>query len=242
MLRKIIRIDTDKCDGCGLCVSACHEGAIGLIDGKACLLRDDYCDGLGACLPICPLEAITFEEREAAEFDEAAVKARMEMKLPQTLPCGCSGSLSGAIQRITLGEEQTNCDKTAETHLNQWPVQIKLVPPKAPYFDHARLLVAADCAAYAYGNFHSDFMRGKVTIIGCPKLDDCDYSEKLTVILQMNHIEAVTVARMEVPCCSGIESAVSASLQNCGKHIPHQSVMISADGKILKNDSTSAKP
>jgi ferredoxin len=206
MIRKIIKIDQDKCNGCGLCVSACHEEAIGLVDGKATLLRDDYCDGLGNCLPVCPKEAIHFEEREADAFDEVAVQANMEEKKQK---------------------------KTIETHLNQWPVQIKLVAPNASYFADAHLLVAADCAAYAYGNFHSDYMKNKVTIIGCPKLDEGDYSEKLTAILKENNLKSVTVVRMEVPCCGGMENAVKTALQNCGKLIPWQVVTISTDGRIL---------
>lgn len=209
MIRKIIKIDESKCDGCGLCVSACHEGAIGLVDGKAKLMCDDYCDGLGNCLPVCPTEAISFEEREAAEFDEAAVKANMELEQTQTAPI--------------------------QTHLNQWPVQIKLVPINAPYFCNANLLIAADCAAYAYGNFHAEYMKNRITIIGCPKLDDGDYSEKLTAILKQNNINSVTVVRMEVPCCGGIENAVKTALKNIDKVIPWQVVTISTNGKILNN-------
>ena len=231
MVRTIIKIDESMCNGCGLCVSACHEGAIGLVDGKARLLRDDYCDGLGNCLPVCPTGAITFEEREAAAFDEAAVKANMENKQPETLACGCPGEHAKNIARDNRDEAPRA--QTAETHLNQWPVQIKLVPLNAPYFKHANLLVAADCAAYAYGNFHAEYMRNRITIIGCPKLDDGDYSEKLTAILKMNDIKSVTVVRMEVPCCGGIENAVITALKNCGKMIPWQVVTISTDGKII---------
>ena len=226
MLRKIIKIDDVLCNGCGLCVSACHEGAIGLVEGKAKLLRDDYCDGLGDCLPVCPTNAITFEEREAAEYDEAAVKANMENKQPKTLACGCPGTHSKSIARESC-TEAPQPKAMAETHLNQWPVQIKLVPLNAPYFNNAHLLVAADCTAYAYGNFHNEHMRNRITIIGCPKLDEGDYSEKLTAILKMNEIKSVTVARMEVPCCGGIENAVKTALQNCGKMIPWQTVTIS---------------
>jgi len=233
MIRKIIKIDESKCDGCGLCVSACHEGAIGLIDGKARLLRDDYCDGLGNCLPICPTGAISFEEREAAEFDEAAVKANMESMQPETLACGCPGEHAKNIAREYRDEAPRRQAAAAETHLNQWPVQIKLVPLNAPYFKNANLLVAADCAAYAYGNFHNDYMKNRITIIGCPKLDDGDYSEKLTAILAKNDIKSITVVRMEVPCCGGIENAVISALKNCGKMIPWQVVTISTDGKIL---------
>ena len=231
MLRKIIKIDEDKCNGCGLCVSACHEGAIGLMDGKARLLRDDYCDGLGNCLPVCPTDAISFEEREAAAYDEAAVSANMENKQADTLACGCPGTNAKSIDRNAADENRLS----VKTHLNQWPVQIRLVPPGAPYFNNANLLIAADCAAYSYGNFHSEYMRGKVTIIGCPKLDEVDYSEKLTAILSMNDIKSVTVARMEVPCCGGIVNAVKTALKNCGKMIPWQVITISTDGKIIES-------
>ena len=233
MVRKIIRIDESKCNGCGLCVSACHEGAIGLVDGKAKLLRDDYCDGLGNCLPVCPTGAISFEEREAAEFDEAAVKENMENKQPETLACGCPGAHSKPISRDSRCEPAQARASTVETHLNQWPVQIKLVPFNAPYFHNANLLVAADCTAYSYGNFHSEFMKNRITIIGCPKLDDGDYSEKLTAILKMNDIKSVTIARMEVPCCGGLENAVRTALKDCGKLIPWQVVVFSTDGEII---------
>jgi NAD-dependent dihydropyrimidine dehydrogenase PreA subunit len=235
MVRKIIKIDESKCNGCGLCVSACHEEAIGLIDGKAKLLRDDYCDGLGNCLPVCPTGAITFEEREAAAFDEAAVKANAENKQPETLACGCPGTHSKSINRECLCET-TREKAAAETHLNQWPVQLKLIPPNAQYFNNADLLVAADCAAYAYGNFHSEYMKNRITAIGCPKLDDTDYVEKLTAILKNNGVQSVTVARMEVPCCSGIENAVKTALKNCGKPIPLQAAIISTNGSILDTD------
>jgi len=235
MLRTIIKIDEEKCNGCGLCVSACHEGAIGLVDGKAKLLRDDYCDGLGNCLPVCPTEAITFEEREAAEFDEAAVKANTENKQPDKLACGCPGTHSKNIERENHSEPAQPQSVSTVTHLNQWPVQIKLVPLNAPYFNNANLLVAADCAAYAYGNFHAEYMKNRITIIGCPKLDDGDYSEKLTAILKQNNIKSVKIVRMEVPCCGGIENAVKTALQNCGKMIPWQVVTISTDGKIIED-------
>ncbi len=234
MLRKIIKIDEDKCVGCGLCVNACHEGAIGMVDGKAKLLRDDYCDGLGNCLPVCPTNAISFEEREAAAFNETAVKANMENKQPETLACGCPGTHSKSLKRENRCDSATEKPESAETHLNQWPVQIKLVPVNAPYFDNANLLVAADCTAFAYGNFHAEYMRNKITIIGCPKLDDGDYSDKLTAILTQNNIKSVTVVRMEVPCCGGIESAVKSALKNCGKLIPWQVVTISTDGRIIE--------
>ena len=231
MIRQVIKIDQEKCDGCGLCVSACHEGAIGMADGKATLLRDDYCDGLGNCLPVCPTGAITFEEREALAFDEAEVKGNMEQK--DTLPCGCPGTHAKALNRESE-RAIAPVTATAASQLNQWPVQVKLVPVNAPYFDHANLLVSADCAAYAYGSFHQEFMRNKITLIGCPKLDEGDYSEKLTTILKGNNIRSVTVVRMEVPCCGGIENAVKTALQNSGKMIPWQVVTISTEGHILE--------
>ena len=233
MLRKIIKIDKEKCDGCGLCAAACHEGAIGMVDGKARLLRDDYCDGLGACLPVCPTGAITFEEREAAAFNETAVKVNIQNKQTETLACGCPGTQSKELKRKNVAEMVPEQSRPIQNHLNQWPVQIKLVPPNAPYFENAHLLIAADCAAYAYGNFHAEYMKNRITLIGCPKLDEGDYSEKLTVILSLNNIKSVTVARMEVPCCGGIENAVKTALKNCGKMIPWQVATISTDGQIL---------
>jgi len=232
MIRQIIKINEEECNGCGLCVSACHEGAIGMINGKAKLLRDDYCDGLGDCLPVCPTGAITFEEREAIEYDEAAVKANIEKKEPETLPCGCPGTHSKSLNReknCELKQEQV----IVETHLNQWPVQIKLVQQNAPYFNNANLLVAADCTAFAYGNFHNEYIKNRITIIGCPKLDDVDYSDKLTAILKTNNIKSVTVIRMEVPCCGGIENAVKNALKNSDRLIPWQVITISTDGKVL---------
>lgn len=207
MIRRIIQIDEEKCNGCGLCANACHEGAIGMVNGKAKLLRDDYCDGLGDCLPTCPTGAITFVEREAAAYDEAAVLEHKKKK------------------------EQ---EQKAPSELRQWPVQIKLAPVHAPYFEGANLLIAADCTAYAYGSFHQDFIRGKVTLIGCPKLDEGDYSEKLTEIISRNNIKSLTIVRMEVPCCGGIEHAAVTALKNSGKFIPWQVVTISTDGKILE--------
>lgn len=231
MIRKIIKIDEEKCNGCGLCAAACHEGAIGMVNGKAKLLREDYCDGLGDCLPACPTGAISFVEREALAYDEKAVN-EAKKKAEKPLPCGCPGTNSKAIHR-----EQSACEipqsKAAQTHLNQWPVQIKLVPVNAPYFDNANLLVAADCTAYAYGNFHNEFMKNKITLIGCPKLDMIEYSEKLTEIIKHNNIKSVTVVRMSVPCCGGIENAVKTALMNSGKFIPWQIVTISTDGKII---------
>ena len=235
MLRQIIKIDREKCNGCGLCVSACHEGAIGLVDGKAELLRDDYCDGLGNCLPVCPTGAITFEERDALEYNQTEVKKNMERK-EEPLACGCPGSNAKALKREQPAPQARYAGFPAQaprTELNQWPVQIKLVPVNAPYFDNANLLVAADCAAYAYGNFHNDYMRNRITVIGCPKLDDIDYGEKLTAILKVNNIKSVTVVRMELPCCGGLEYAVRNALQNSGKMIPWQVVTISTDGEIL---------
>ncbi|ENY8962155.1 4Fe-4S binding protein [Clostridioides difficile] len=240
MMRKIIKIDEGKCNGCGLCVEACHEEAIGMVNGKAKLLRDDYCDGLGDCLPTCPTNAISFEYREAAEYDEAAVKANMEAKKAQkkTLACGCPGSQSKSINREVSNSTSISNDivEPKGSQLNQWPVQIKLVPTNASYLKNASLLIAADCTAYAYGNFHNKFMKNKVTLIGCPKLDEVDYAEKLTEILKENDIKNIVVTRMEVPCCGGIVNAVKTALQNSGKMIPWQIVTISVDGKIVDGE------
>lgn len=230
MIRKIIKIDEEKCNGCGACAAACHEGAIEMVDGKARLTREDYCDGLGDCLPACPTGAITFEEREAPDYNEAAVLAS-KAKKNDTLPCGCPGTRSRAIKRDEFS--YSSASAPAASQLSQWPVQIKLVPTNAPYFDGANLLVAADCTAYAYANFHNEFIRGRITLIGCPKLDGVDYTEKLTAILEGNDIKSVTVVRMEVPCCGGIEYAVKKALQTSGKFIPWQVVTISTDGRIL---------
>ena len=234
MIRRIIQIDAEKCNGCGLCAEACHEGAIGMIAGKAALLRDDYCDGLGDCLPVCPTGAITFVEREALEYNEAEVKSNMEKKKAENLPCGCPGTNAKAIVRNTApAAEPKQPARAPVSQLHQWPVQIKLVPVNAPYFDGAKLLVAADCTAYAYANFHEDFIKGKITLVGCPKLDEGDYAEKLTEILSKNNIKSITVVRMEVPCCGGIEHAVVRALQSCGKTIQWQVVTISTDGRII---------
>ena len=237
MIRKIIRIDEEKCNGCGACAAACHEGAIEMIDGKAKLTREDYCDGLGDCLPACPTDAISFEEREAPAYDEAAVLAAKAKKAEAPLPCGCPGSQSRAIRRENDSSECSTVPGSPAvsiaSQLSQWPVQIKLAPVNAPYFNGAKLLVAADCTAYAYGNFHNEFIRNHVTLIGCPKLDSVDYSEKLTAILANNDIRSVTVVRMEVPCCGGIEHAVKTALQESGKFIPWQVVTISTDGRII---------
>lgn len=233
MVRKIVKIDAETCNGCGLCAAACHEGAIGMINGKAKLLRDDYCDGLGDCLPACPTGAISIEQREAADYNEAAVNQNKQNKPEAPLPCGCPGTQSKTIHRDS--KRKAVCDDTIgnNSQLSQWPVQIKLAPVNAPYFENANLLIAADCTAYAYGNFHNRFIRNKVTLIGCPKLDEGDYSEKLTEIIGRNNIKSVTVVRMEVPCCGGIENAVKKALQNSGKYIPWQVVTISTDGRIL---------
>lgn len=236
MIRRVIKIDEEKCNGCGLCASACHEGAIGIINGKAKLLRDDYCDGLGDCLPSCAVGAITFEEREAAEYDEEAVKINMEKRKAeqQKISFACPGSQSRVINH---DKAEVKTDKTTigvSSQLNQWPVQIKLVPPNAPYFNNANLLIAADCTAYSYGDFHNKFMKNKITLIGCPKLDEGDYSEKLTSILKMNDIKSLTVVRMEVPCCGGIVNAVKTALKASDKMIPWQIVTISTNGEILE--------
>lgn len=234
MIRRIIKIDEGKCNGCGACVTACHEGAIGMIDGKAKLLRDDYCDGLGDCLPNCPTGAITFVNREAAAYDEEAVKLAQMKKQGAKLPCGCSGSQSRTINRPE-NNSAVSKNQPSVSQLSQWPVQIKLVPVNAPYFDNANLLIAADCTAYAYGEFHEKFIRNRITLIGCPKLDDGDYSDKLTQIIANNNIKSVTVVRMEVPCCGGIENATKQALQNSGKFIPWQVVTISTNGEIIEN-------
>ena len=235
MIRRIIQIDEKKCNGCGACAEACHKGAIGMINGKAALLRDDYCDGLGDCLPTCPTGAISFVEREAAAYDEKSVQENMRKKAGQNHSAvphtGCPGSQMHRIQHSQ--ETPVPALVQTESHLEQWPCQIKLVPADAPYFDNAKLLIAADCTAYAYAKMHEDFMRGKITIIGCPKLDNTDYSEKLTQIIQNNNIQSVTIVRMEVPCCKGLELAAKKALQASGKFIPWQVVTISINGKIL---------
>ena len=233
MKRRIIEIDREKCNGCGACAAACHEGAIAMVDGTAALMRDDYCDGLGDCLPACPTGAISFVEREAAAYDEQAVLAHKQEKMRaegKSLPCGCPGSRSRRIEH-TDGGEAPLCE--AVSRLAQWPVQIKLAPVNAPYFSGAKLLIAADCTAYAYAAFHERFIKGHITLIGCPKLDAVDYSEKLTEILLRNDIKSVTVVRMEVPCCGGLEHAAKTALQKSGKFLPWQVVTLSTDGRIL---------
>jgi len=228
MVRRIIEIDEEKCNGCGACAKACHEGAIGMVNGKARLLREDYCDGLGDCLPTCPTGAITFVEREALPYDEAAV-----MAAKNNSGCsggGCPGSMAKELKAVS---EQTNKEAEKQTsQLRQWPVQIKLAPVNAPWFKDAKLLIAADCTAYAYGSFHSDFIKDHITLIGCPKLDSVDYSEKLSDIFKNNDIRSVTVVRMEVPCCGGMEFAVKKALLNSGKLIPWSVVTIGTDGSI----------
>lgn len=234
MIRKIIHIDEEKCNGCGACVTACHEGAIGLVNGKAKLMRDDYCDGFGDCLPGCPTGAITFEEREAAAYDEQAVLENKQKKAAAAAPAhaGCPGHQMHQFNRKPAPAAPT-AGVSMPSQLGQWPCQIKLVPVNAPYFNVAKLLIAADCTAYAYANIHQEFMQGKITLIGCPKLDSVDYSEKLTAILSQNDIKSVTVLRMEVPCCGGLEHAAVTALKNSGKFIPWQVVTFSIDGRIL---------
>ena len=227
MVRRIIQIDEEKCNGCGACADACHEGAIGMVEAKAKLLRDDYCDGLGDCLPTCPTGAITFVEREAAAYDEAAVLAAKGKK--SCAGGGCPGSKVKILNRTVTPATPVS----VQSQLRQWPVQLKLAPIQAGWYDGAKLLIAADCTAYAYANFHQDFIRGHVTLVGCPKLDTVDYSIKLTEILKCNDIRSVTVVRMEVPCCGGIEFAVKKALQQSGKFIPWNVVTISTDGVIL---------
>lgn len=240
MIRKIVKIDESKCNGCGLCISGCHEGALQLVDGKAKLVSESYCDGLGACLPECPMNAISIEEREAAAFDEEAVRKNMQKsdQMPEKLACGCPGSQARTIDKKAHSETPKNENSfspAAESQLRQWPCQIQLVPVNAPYFDNAHLLVAADCSAFAYANFHNDFMKNKISIIGCPKLDHTDYSEKLAEILKAHEIKSVTVVRMEVPCCGGIVNAVKQALISSGKMIPWSVVTIGTDGSIIDN-------
>ncbi len=231
MIRKIIRINEEKCNGWGACAAACHEGAIEMVDGKAKLMREDYCDGLGDCLPACPTNAISFEEREAPAYNEEAVRKAKIKKQAADLPCGCPGTHSKIITRADTTD--INTVAPVSSRLSQWPVQIKLVPVNAPYFDGANLLIAADCTAYAYGNFHNEFIRDRIALIGCPKLDDGDYANKLTEIIKNNDIKSVTVVRMEVPCCGGIENATKKALQQSGKFIPWRVVTITTDGRAI---------
>lgn len=241
MLRRIIEIDEEKCNGCGICADACHEGAIGMVNGKAKLMREDYCDGLGDCLPACPTGAIAFVEREAPAYDHAAVQLNMQKQAAEKqapvhahgMHAGCSGSMARAIQRPQQPAATPQAAAPLQSQLAQWPVQIKLVPVNAPYFEDAKLLIAADCTAFSYANFHEKFMKGHVTLIGCPKLDMADYSEKLTEIIKSNNIKSVTVVRMEVPCCGGIENAVKQALMNSGKMLPWQVATVSTSGELL---------
>ena len=241
MIRKIIHIDEEKCNGCGLCAEACHEGAIDMIDGKAKLVREHFCDGLGDCLPNCPTGAITFEEREAPAYDEAAVKESQKKKAQEKAVSGmrAGGGCPGS-RMMQFGSSSGDIEimdpvsARQISRLGQWPCQIKLLPAEAPFFDGAKLLIAADCTAYAYANMHEDFMKGKITLIGCPKLDAVDYTEKLTDIFRNNDIRSVTVVRMEVPCCGGLQRAAENALRNSGKFIPWQIVTISRDGRIIE--------
>lgn len=277
MVRRVIEIDEEACIGCGLCANACHEGAIGMVNGKAKLMRDDYCDGFGDCLPACPVDAIKFIEREAAAYDEAAVlaakkaketanklssamssiknnnaKSKNEMKDNVTdangnysknrdadmiEPCGCPGTRAQTIIHDNSDDNSCNVNNNAsekiQSELTQWPVQIQLLPVTAPFYNNANLLIAADCTAYAYGDFHRKFVKNRVVLVGCPKLDDADYQSKLTAIISQNDIKSVTIVRMEVPCCGGLENAAKEALKASGKFIPWQVVTISTDGRIL---------
>lgn len=241
MIRKIVHIDEALCNGCGACAQACHEGAIAMIDGKAKLIKDDYCDGLGDCLPACPTDAIRIIEREANAYDEEAVKARIKNRGKETAHV-CPGQMARSLKRENVKEKKSapskeieKIDLCMESQLQQWPVQIKLVPVHAPYFENAKLLIAADCTAYAYARFHQDFIKGHVTLIGCPKLDEGDYAEKLTEIIKQNSIKSIQIVRMEVPCCGGIENAAIRAMQESGKMIPWQVVTITCDGKIKED-------
>lgn len=236
MVRRIIQIDEGRCNGCGACAAACHEGAIEMVNGKAVLTREDYCDGLGDCLPECPAGAIRFEEREAPAYDEAAVRAAKQKKEPSEKPCpaGCPGTQARAVQCVQA--DALHFPTAAASRLAQWPCQIKLAPVAAPFFHGAELLIAADCTAYAYAGIHEDFMKGKVTLIGCPKLDAVDYSEKLAAIFQNNAIQSITLLRMEVPCCAGLVLAAQKALKASGRRLPWQTVTVSIKGEILKRE------
>ena len=229
MIRTVIHINEELCSGCGLCAAACKEGAIAMVNGKARLIRDDYCDGLGNCLPACPVGAISFVQREAAAFDEEAVKEHLARKQQVS---GCPGMKVRAMKRAAANESAENADNGSQ--LRQWPVQIRLAPPTATFYQGADLLIAADCTAYAYGRFHQDFIRDRIVLIGCPKLDDTDYSLKLTDILAKNEIRSVTVVRMEVPCCGGISYAAEKAVARCGKKLPMQIITIGTDGEICR--------
>ena len=231
MKRRIIKIDKEKCNGCSACATACHEGAIEMKDGKAHLAREDFCDGLGDCLPACPVGAITFEEREAPAYDEEGVRSAKGAKEAARRTCSCPGTQARKISRSGAAEEGRGVPVSSK--LAQWPCQIKLVPTRAPYFDGANLLIAADCTAYAYASFHNDFMRNHITLVGCPKLDGVDYAEKLTAIIAENDIKSVRIVRMEVPCCSGLENAARRAIKASGRFIPWQVITVSTDGKIL---------
>ena len=226
MVRRIIEIDQEKCNGCGACAAACHEGAIGMINGKAALLRDDYCDGLGDCLPTCPTGAISFVEREAAAYDEAAVLAN------KSSAAGCPGSAAMRFASVSPADPAAPAGVPV-SRLGQWPIQIKLLPVEAPFYAGAKVLIAADCTAFSRADFHDRFMRGRITMIGCPKLDEGDYAEKLTEILRRNDIKEVTIVRMEVPCCGGLQRAAETALRQSGKFIPWQVVTLGRDGNIL---------
>ena len=234
MVRRVIQIDEEKCNGCGICAEACHEGAIGIVDGKAKLLRDDYCDGLGDCLPNCPVGAISFIEREAAAYDEAAVQENKKKKMQamgQAPVGGCPGSRMRQLERKPA-EENQNAGSPVSSQLRQWPVQIKLLPVHAPFYEGANLLIAADCTAYAYAKFHDEFLKDRVVLVGCPKLDSTDYAVKLAEIIRQNEVQSITVVRMEVPCCGGLEMAAKRALEASGKRLPWQVITVGTDGTI----------
>ena len=242
MIRTVIHIDEDKCTGCGLCADACHEGSIGMVDGKAKLLRDDFCDGMGDCLPSCPADAISFVEREALPYDEAAVAAAQAARSAAAPAAGhfghgggCPGSRAQVLHDTREGQQvaPTAGDIEAQSQLAQWPCQIKLMPLQSPYYQGVDLLIAADCTAFAYASFHDRYMRGKVTVIGCPKLDAVDYTEKLASIIALNDIRSVTICRMEVPCCGGLERAAENALAASGKNLPIEVVTFSVRGEVL---------
>ena len=236
MIRKIVSIDEALCNGCGLCAKACHEGAIAMIDGKAKLIRDDYCDGLGDCLPACPTGAIRIIEREAAAYDEAAVQAKN--KVQPAVHHGCPGAMARKLgshaKPLHPHRVQESAGVPAESQLSQWPVQIRLAAANASFFDDAHLLIAADCTAFACGDFHNRFMKNRITLVGCPKLDPIDYSEKLTEILSTHNIKSITLVRMQVPCCGGLEQALKKALINCKKLIPWQVQVLSIDGQVIE--------